>query len=208
MSTKICKTCGHEKSLNDFHRHPQTNDKRGIECKSCASIRQKKRYQENKSHAAQYQRNYRAANKEKVLATARKYYKEKYHILKEKKKEKYYNNPTKYQALTRAAKIKADYGITTQQYDFMVIQQSGRCAICSGPPVHGKRLAIDHCHVTGVVRGLLCHYCNSAIGLLQESEIILGRAIEYLKRPRKTTIQRLLAAERAASNKKKSKVTA
>jgi len=59
--------------------------------------------------------------------------------------------------------------------------QSGRCAICGDPP--GKRgLHLDHDHLTGIVRGLLCHRCNFGIGLFRDSEELLMRAITYLGR--------------------------
>lgn len=44
-----------------------------------------------------------------------------------------------------------------------------------------QKIVIDHCHATGRIRGLLCHNCNRALGLLKDSEENLKRAIEYLK---------------------------
>lgn len=53
-----------------------------------------------------------------------------------------------------------------------------RCQICGG----SKRLAIDHDHKTGKVRGRLCSLCNSGIGLFKENSEVLIRASEYIKR--------------------------
>ena len=53
--------------------------------------------------------------------------------------------------------------------------------ICKSPPGH-KSLHIDHDHKTGKVRGLLCHGCNTAIGLMKDDVNILTKAIEYLKK--------------------------
>jgi len=56
-----------------------------------------------------------------------------------------------------------NYNLTPEQYDDMVQAQGGRCLVCQVVPA---RLDVDHCHTTGAVRGLLCHRCNTAIGLL------------------------------------------
>lgn len=62
------------------------------------------------------------------------------------------------------------------------------CAVCQRPesvidPRKGetKELAVDHCHETGRIRGLLCNNCNRAIGLLGDSVELLLKAVEYLK---------------------------
>lgn len=82
--------------------------------------------------------------------------------------------------------IKA-FGITIAEYDKMVKKQKNLCAICLKPECgksqYGtKKLAVDHCHVTGRVRGLLCEKCNRAIGQLHEDIEALERAIKYLKK--------------------------
>ena len=53
----------------------------------------------------------------------------------------------------------AKYGITERQYRLMLRRQKGRCSICGTLPKK-RRLAVDHCHLTGRVRGLLCYHCN------------------------------------------------
>jgi hypothetical protein len=61
----------------------------------------------------------------------------------------------------------------------MVASQGGRCAICGETP---ERLVVDHCHASGMVRGLLCQSCNFGIGHLRDSVERLQSAIQYLKR--------------------------
>lgn len=76
-------------------------------------------------------------------------------------------------------RLREEYKITFEQYVAMVAAQSGTCAICRQPPKPGKRLAVDHCHTTGVVRALLCIPCNIAVGFF---EIHGQAAAEYLAR--------------------------
>ena len=71
------------------------------------------------------------------------------------------------------------FGITAGQYGALFAAQGGVCAICGRPPV-GKRLAVDHNHETGAVRGLLCSNCNRALGLLQDDESVVASAARYL----------------------------
>lgn len=62
-------------------------------------------------------------------------------------------------------------------------RQDGQCAICGKPESKnpGKRLAVDHCHVTGTIRGLLCDNCNRGLGLLGDSLPAVLRAVRYLQ---------------------------
>lgn len=74
------------------------------------------------------------------------------------------------------------YGLTLLEYRAMLDRQGGRCAICGADAcVTGKRFAVDHCHRTNQVRGLLCHCCNTGIGQLQDNPVILRAAIRYLE---------------------------
>ena len=79
-----------------------------------------------------------------------------------------------------AGKASKNYGLTVEQYH----------ALMSDPVCHscgdryagvGRRPHIDHCHSTGVVRGLLCHPCNTALGLLVEDPIRIKALLSYLE---------------------------
>lgn len=74
------------------------------------------------------------------------------------------------------------YGITSEQYEEMVRAQGGRCAICGTDNPGRKRTkwAVDHCHKTGRVRGLLCTKCNPGLGYFQDSPELLLAAARYL----------------------------
>lgn len=75
--------------------------------------------------------------------------------------------------------LKTKYGISEEKYLEMVSAQNGVCAICFKPD-GGRRLAVDHCHATGAVRGLLCGNCNWAIGLFMDKTESLLSAVRYL----------------------------
>lgn len=73
------------------------------------------------------------------------------------------------------------YGITVQDYNKMFEEQGGRCKICGRhQSVLEKRLNVDHDHVTGNVRSLLCGFCNTALGSFNDSTELLQKAIEYI----------------------------
>jgi hypothetical protein len=74
--------------------------------------------------------------------------------------------------------FKRVYGISLEDYDVMFERQGGACAICKRT---GVTLCVDHCHLTGEVRGLLCIRCNSAIGFCSDDPAVLLAAAEYLQ---------------------------
>jgi hypothetical protein len=78
--------------------------------------------------------------------------------------------------------LKNKYGIDAGTYDAMLAEQSGVCAVCKMES--DKPLSVDHDHVTGKVRGLLCNNCNMAIGLLADDEQRLRSAADYVAKHR------------------------
>lgn len=83
--------------------------------------------------------------------------------------------------------LSSKFGITQAQYDRMHSDQSGLCAICNQPETAKrggkiKCLAVDHCHATGKIRGLLCQKCNVALGSFGDTEVLLLKAIEYINK--------------------------
>lgn len=89
---------------------------------------------------------------------------------------------------SRDGHLRRKYGISTDDYNRLLKEQGGVCAICKNPERvldnrgRKRRLAVDHDHDTFVVRGLLCYACNTGIGALKESVLVLESAIEYLQR--------------------------
>lgn len=111
-------------------------------------------------------RNWRKANPEKVNKARRAYYARK----KEKLREEIYN-----------AKLQRKYKISREEYDKILREQGGVCAICGNSPVPNKKLGVDHDHITGSHRGLLCDKCNRAIGLLGDEPQKVLSAFLYLE---------------------------
>lgn len=74
-----------------------------------------------------------------------------------------------------------NYGITIEVYDALYDAQGGKCSICATTQPRGRGgFHVDHCHGTGIVRGLLCAGCNMMLGLAKDSRDTLLRAVEYL----------------------------
>lgn len=94
------------------------------------------------------------------------------------------NNKEKKTQLMREGNYKRKYGITTEQYNKIFKYQKGCCAICGKHQKIFKRsFAVDHCHSTGEVRGLLCMNCNTAIGKFNDDVSLVLKAAAYLTNP-------------------------
>ena len=76
--------------------------------------------------------------------------------------------------------LKYQYGISLLEYQTIIDNQGGRCVICY-EVLDNKRVHIDHDHVTGMIRGILCLLCNIGIGHLKDDPIIVRRALNYLE---------------------------
>ena len=80
----------------------------------------------------------------------------------------------------------AKYGINNELYAIMAEQQVFKCAVCNDKETTKnnkgavKRLSVDHCHTTGRIRGLLCHNCNVALGLLNENTNTIKNLYKYI----------------------------
>ena len=101
----------------------------------------------------------------------------------EKRGKKRITTPdTAYTEKLKWARILSKYGITKDEYNSMLTEQGGVCAICrkENTRKYNTGLIVDHCHKTGKIRGLLCHKCNVSIGLLEESPDLFRKAIRYI----------------------------
>lgn len=121
------------------------------------------------SHYQKYGRKCYEKHRERYLEKQREYYQE---TGKGLKKAAY---PERW-----GQEIFKRYGITKEEYQDMLKEQSGKCRICDSLPKEGKRLDVDHCHSTQNVRGLLCNNCNRGLGHFKDSPVLLVEALRYL----------------------------
>lgn len=128
--------------------------------------------QERKRRKAEEQRRRRAS--EKGRAWSKEYYSRP--EVKAKKRE-LSRRPSQVDSRRNCA-YKKDFGITLETYKQLVIAQAGLCLICG--KTEKRRLAVDHDHVSGKVRGLLCGNCNRGLGLFKDNPRLLANAIAYI----------------------------
>jgi len=86
-------------------------------------------------------------------------------------------------AKERNRHLKRKYGLSAETYNNLLASQNGGCAICGATECSsGAALAVDHCHRTGKVRGILCRDCNTTLGKFNDDRNRFFKAIEYLDR--------------------------
>jgi hypothetical protein len=153
---KYCPRCKNSKPLSFWGRNKARSDGLNSYCRECCnelhSLRRKSR--PPGEHYKRYRETSRKATRRYLIA-----------------------NPN----YGREQKLKANYGITLDQYNQILAKQNNLCSICEKPNKHKRRLNVDHDHITGVVRGLLCHHCNTSLGGFGDSIEVLARAIKYLE---------------------------
>lgn len=86
---------------------------------------------------------------------------------------------SKYPEKKKNTALKTKFGITLDYYNELLNKQNGVCAICF--KTDKRSLAVDHCHKTGRIRGLLCGKCNKALGLLNDDLATIEKIKDYLK---------------------------
>jgi hypothetical protein len=92
--------------------------------------------------------------------------------------------------VAHAKSLRQKYDVSLNEYNDQLAAQGGVCAICRRPEVstdkNGKlrKLAVDHDHVTGTPRGLLCSFCNGGLGRFYDNPVLLRAAADYLEASR------------------------
>lgn len=155
------KTCSNPK-CTEINPQPEENysiDKEGSytwrrkRCKTCRFLDRKKWGEDNRKKFNAYMRKYNGEHKD-----SKKY------------KDRYKNRS-----------LKKRYKITLGEFNEMLEAQKHTCLICERTTAQIKnRLVVDHCHSTGIIRGLLCHGCNRSLAFFDQP-ILLHRAMKYLK---------------------------
>ena len=141
-----------------LHGHTAERLTSNYGCVECKRIRQKK-----------WERNHPKKHTAHVVAWARRHPEKKRKI-----NERYWaNNPNARRRMALARK----FNLTIEQYETMSKRQKHRCAIC-GKEEKNKYLAVDHCHETGRVRGLLCGPCNNHLGIYERKKDLFAAYLE------------------------------
>jgi hypothetical protein len=160
FQTKICQRCKKEYQPTGWAQ------KYCVICKKVARLEQARLYYMARRESSLAASNgWKKTHKERVLETSRNY------SLSGRRRNK---------------RLLHQYGLDEKQYAEMLRTQDGKCAACgrlNSGKRHGERYApmyIDHDHKTGRVRGLLCAQCNTALGLLEDSEKRISQLAVYL----------------------------
>lgn len=86
----------------------------------------------------------------------------------------------KHRQNVRKNRLQRVYNISIQEYENMLITQSGRCGLCYRPMSKNRWLAVDHCHTTNKIRGLLCSPCNRSLHSMEHDRTWFNKALNYL----------------------------
>lgn len=164
-------------------RHPESIRQYYRRNKQRMDARSRKWALEHRDKAREYTRR----SYQKHLQKRRKYT-QRYNAANRHKRKEYRDaNVGRVQDYHRRYHLKTTFGISSEQYEAIATAQGNACAICGAPPptkaARGGgpgRLAIDHDHVSGAVRGLLCLLCNSALARMESVEGWHERALRYL----------------------------
>jgi hypothetical protein len=189
MQTKVCTKCHEEKEIDKFYK--QLRGKYGVSsicilCEKSPSARKKflvpKGFKicnvcNQEKSLSEFFKDSRVSTG--VIGRCKICDKDKYkdnRVINRKRNRKRNNDRT----------LQKLYGITLVDYNRMFQEQNGICAICGQPELQKNqfgviRLAVDHNHIKGKVRGLLCSKCNKAIGIFNDDISLLESAINYLK---------------------------
>jgi recombination endonuclease VII len=141
---------------------------------SSRNERRRKRYAEDPEYRARtlaYNRAYNAAHREAISARRRHRW--------DTDPEYQEKQRARHRGKARASWLKANYGISLEDYELMLRRQGGACAICKKKP--DKTLCVDHCHATRKVRRLLCSKCNTGLGCYDDDPSLLRAAAAYLE---------------------------
>ena len=136
----------------------------------------------NKAKISAKYREYRVANKEKIAVRGRVYYIANREKIKAARVTYCAKNREKVLATKRASHFLGKYGLTVAQKQSLLDRQGGRCPICTTTAPGKRGWVVDHNHATGKVRGLLCHPCNTGIGMLGDSAARLDAGAAYLRK--------------------------
>lgn len=160
---RTCKKCGKRKPHSAFSKDPKCRHGIGYRCRECANAIEKAR-----------QQRLSARKDHEILFSSTKRCKSCGLTKSINEFSRHRASLDGHQAYCRSCSIfatmKRSYGIDRAKFDEMLQAQSGRCAICGRVPSDAEVLGVDHHHENGVVRGLLCQWCNIGMAFLDNPE--------------------------------------
>ena len=163
---KTCTKCKQEKPLDEFSKSKDCKLGRHSRCKVCRATESGIWAKKNPEKVREWVNN----NQEHI---------------KEYRKD----NRERARIYTRNSRLKRFYGVSQEEYAQMRLNQNNKCAICGKEETSKSKedgkvrdLSVDHSHMTGKVRGLLCFRCNIVLGKVEDSPELLTLMIAYLQR--------------------------
>jgi hypothetical protein len=176
METKTCSKCGLEKPLEEFYTQRKC-------CKSCWSILRKTYYSQKREEAKQWRNSYHIKHRESENKYGHDWYARNKLKAKITSAKWYFDNLDK----AKANHLRNKFGITVEEYNKLLLEQDGKCAICGKSQAEFNRsFCVDHDHNTGKVRGLLCDNCNKALGCFYDDINIIKAAYNYIEKRMQT----------------------
>ncbi len=145
------------------------------ECKKCNSRYQVTWSENNRVRSREIKAKYAKANPEKHRGD----------IENDNRRSKEWRekNPEAFKLNIRKAHLQTTYGLTLEDYDNMLNDQNGSCAICGTTDTgKWKHFCVDHNHNTGEIRSLLCKSCNFLVGTVEGKRELLNSAKHYVER--------------------------
>lgn len=187
-TTKPCNRCGSAKPFSDFNKRTVSPDGLQPICRDCEKSTKAVRYLRNREAVRAKQREYYLMNSRVITERAAKWQNDNPDRVKSSRLSRYARNPDG----QRNRQLKCDFNITLADYNEMLADQGGVCAICEKCCASGMRLAVDHDHgccpgkksCGRCVRGLLCRDCNVSMGKFGDDSRLLRRAADYLEEHR------------------------
>lgn len=158
QATKVCRKCASDLPLSAFHKQTKKSPD-GLQrwCRDCSNKYRRDLYRKSDSYRS---------------------------MVNKRNRRLYYEDRPTYLRRARKCEIKRKYGLSIEQHDELLAAQGGRCALCQSaePRGHGS-WHVDHDHNRNVMRGLLCHCCNTTLGIYEKLKRTPGfRKIEqYLQ---------------------------
>lgn len=189
MESKTCRDCGESKPLTEFSPSSKNRDGRVSYCRPCLAVRHL-RYRDARAGAEPSRRSRARATSADVkwcprceLEVPRAEFGRNRSAsdgltayCRPCHNDKSRENRLRHHGSSRNFWLKRRYGITAEQYDALAAEQGGVCALCRRrPPQH-----VDHDHLTGQVRGLLCSGCNQGLGNFRDDAAVLRLAADYV----------------------------